>query len=100
MPAVAQPAKWRFEVPAGAPQGQVVALTSGCGQCHGPILNGPRSHLGAIDADFAWFKTMVYDHTTAMPEHEKVHARTAAGAHPHGQLRADPDVGIAAADDL
>ena len=25
-------------------------------------------------------------------------ARTAAGAHPHGQLRADPDVGIAAAD--
>ena len=72
MPAVAQPAKWRFEVPAGAPQGQVVALTSGCGQCHGPILNGPRSHLGAIDADFAWFKTMVYDHTTAIPEHEKL----------------------------
>ena len=67
MPAVAQPAKWRFEVPAGAPHGQVVALTAGCGQCHGPILNGPRSHLGAIDADFAWFKTMVYDHTTAMP---------------------------------
>ena len=53
MPAVAQPAKWRFEVPAGAPHGQVVALTSGCGQCHGPILNGPRSHLGGIDADFA-----------------------------------------------
>ena len=72
MPAVAQPAKWRFEVPAGAPQGQVVALTAGCGQCHGPILNGPRSHLGAIDADFAWFKTMVYDHTTAILEHEKV----------------------------
>jgi mono/diheme cytochrome c family protein len=72
MPAVAQPAKWRFEVPAGAAQGQVVALTSGCGQCHGPILNGPRSHLGAIDADFAWFKTMVYDHTTAIHEHEKL----------------------------
>ena len=53
MPAVAQPAKWRFEVPAGAPHGQVVALNSGCGQCHGPILNGPRSHLGGIDADFA-----------------------------------------------
>jgi mono/diheme cytochrome c family protein len=72
IPAVAQPAKWRFEVPAGAPQGQVVALTSGCGQCHGPILNGPRSHLGAIDADFGWFKTMVYDHTTAIHEHEKL----------------------------
>jgi len=72
MPAVAQPAKWRYEVPSGAPHGQVVALTSGCGQCHGPILNGPRSHLGAIDADFGWFKSMVYDHTTALLEHEKV----------------------------
>jgi hypothetical protein len=50
----------------------VVALTSGCGQCHGPILNGPRSHLGAIDADFGWLKAMVYDHTTALPEHEKL----------------------------
>ena len=37
-----------------------------------PDPQRPRSHLGAIDADFAWFKTMVYDHTTAMPEHEKV----------------------------
>jgi mono/diheme cytochrome c family protein len=72
LPAVAQPAKWRYEVPAGAQRGQVVSLNSGCGQCHGPILNGPRSHLGAVDADFAWFKNMVYNHTTAMPEHEKV----------------------------
>ncbi len=72
MPAVAQPAKWRFEVPAGAPHGQVVALTSGCGQCHGPILNGPRSHLGGIDADFAWFKNVVYEHTNAMPKHEEL----------------------------
>ena len=72
MPAVVQPAKWRYEVPDGAPRGQMVSLNVGCGQCHGPILNGPRSHLGAIDADFAWFKNMIYNHTTAMPEQWKL----------------------------
>jgi len=71
LPANPRPAKWRYEVPAGAPKGQLVSLTTGCGQCHGPILNGPRTHLGAVDADFGWFKTMVYNHTTAMPEHVK-----------------------------
>ncbi len=72
LPAVKEPGKWRFEVPAGAPHGQVVSLNTGCGQCHGVLLNGPRSHLGAIDADFAWFKNMVHNHTTAMPEQWKL----------------------------
>jgi mono/diheme cytochrome c family protein len=69
LPAVAQPGKWRFEVPANASRGQTVALTSGCGQCHGPILDGPRSNMGAVDMDFDWFKSLVYNHTTAYPQH-------------------------------
>jgi mono/diheme cytochrome c family protein len=70
LPAVAQPGPWRFEVPAGAPHGQQVALaTVGCAQCHGPTLNGPRASAGAVGADFEWFKKMVYEHTTSMPQH-------------------------------
>jgi mono/diheme cytochrome c family protein len=69
MPAAEQPGKWRYEVPANAPRGQVVALTSGCAQCHGPVLAGPRAAMGAVDMDFDWFKSLVYTHTTAYPQH-------------------------------
>jgi mono/diheme cytochrome c family protein len=68
MPAAAQPGKWRYEVPANAARGQVVAITSGCAQCHGPVLAGPRAAMGAIDMDFDWFKSLVYSHTTAYPQ--------------------------------
>jgi mono/diheme cytochrome c family protein len=71
LPANAQPGKWRYEIPAGAARGQVVALSSGCAQCHGPTLNGPRAGMGAIDGDFDDFKNEVYNHTTAHPEHRK-----------------------------
>jgi mono/diheme cytochrome c family protein len=71
LPAVATPGKWRFEVPANARPGQVVALSVGCGQCHGPQLNGPRANMGAVDMDFDWFKSLVYTHTTAFPAHVK-----------------------------
>jgi mono/diheme cytochrome c family protein len=71
LPAAAQPGKWRFEVPANAARGQVVAVSVGCAQCHGPILAGPRSNIGAVDMDFDWFKSLVYDHTTALPLHVK-----------------------------
>jgi hypothetical protein len=67
LPTVEQPGKWRFPVPPNAPRGQMVALTSGCAQCHGPILAGPRSAIGGVDMDFDWFKSLVYDHTTALP---------------------------------
>lgn len=68
LPAAAQPGPWRFEVPQGAPRGQELLLASvGCGQCHGPILNGPRQDAGAVGADFMWFRDMVYQHTTVMP---------------------------------
>jgi len=68
-PAVAQPGKWRTAVPAIAARGQVVAINSGCGQCHGPVLDGPRANMGAVDMDFDWFKSLVYNHTSAYPLH-------------------------------
>lgn len=71
LPAVAQPGKWRFEVPAGAARGQMVALNTGCAQCHGPILNGPRANMGAIDGSFDDFKSEVYSHTTTHPKHRE-----------------------------
>lgn len=37
----------------------------------GPLLNGPRANLGAIDGDFDYFKSEVYHHTTTHPEHRK-----------------------------
>src|SRR5262245_30982103 len=70
LPGVAEPAAWRFPLPASAPQGQVLALsTIGCGQCHTPILDTPRRGIAEANGDFEWFKHMVYDHTKAMPEH-------------------------------
>src|SRR5262245_56039485 len=68
-PGVAQPGKWRFDVPANAARGQAVLLSVGCGQCHGPVLAGPRQNMGAVDMDFDWFKALVYTHTTALPLH-------------------------------
>lgn len=70
LPGVAQPAAWRFPLPANAPPGQVLALaTIGCAMCHTPILDTPRRGIAEANGDFEWFKHMVYDHTTAMPEH-------------------------------
>jgi cytochrome c553 len=72
MPKPAALGKWRFEVPAGAPVGQSIALNVGCGQCHGPALNGPRNNMGAVNENFAYFANLVYNHTTAMPQHRAV----------------------------
>ena len=70
LPGVAQPAPWRFPLPANAPRGQVLALsTIGCAMCHTPVLDTPRRGIAEANGDFEWFKHMVYDHTTAMPEH-------------------------------
>ena len=66
MPKPAQVGKWRFEVPNGAPPGQAAMINVGCGQCHGPILQGPRANMGAVNADFDYFANLVYNHTTAM----------------------------------
>lgn len=73
LPAVPQPGAWRFDVPANAPRGQRVLLeTVGCGQCHGPAFNGPRQDAGMVAADFEWFKSEVYNHTTAHPQQIKI----------------------------
>ncbi|MEA2906653.1 MAG: hypothetical protein QOI12_4040 [Alphaproteobacteria bacterium] len=84
LPANAAPGKWRFEVPANAPRGQQVLLSVGCGQCHGPLLAGPRSNMGAVNMDFDWLKSLVYTHTDAYPVHaarldEKVTQRIRMG---------------------
>ena len=69
LPKVAEPAKWRFEVPAGAPPGQANLVNVGCAQCHGVTFNGPRGNIGAVNMDFDYFANLVYNHTTAMPQH-------------------------------
>ena len=76
---VAQPGPWRISVPSGAPKGQELLIaTVGCGQCHGPVLGGPRRNAGAVDADYAWFAHQVYEHTTATPEHRALLGAPAA----------------------
>ena len=73
LPRVAEPGPWRTPVPANAPAGQVLMIAAfGCGQCHGAVLQGPRTNAGAVSADFEWFKNMVYTHTAFMPEHRQV----------------------------
>jgi cytochrome c553 len=66
---VAEPGKWRIEAPAGAAPGQAAMINMGCGQCHGPIFDGPRGNLGAVNADYDYFANLVYNHTTALPQH-------------------------------
>jgi hypothetical protein len=67
---VPEPSAWRFPLPANAPQGQVLALsTIGCAMCHTPVLDTPRRGIAEANGDFEWFKHMVYEHTQAMPEH-------------------------------
>lgn len=69
LPPVANPGPWRFDVPAGAPLGQQLAVgLIGCGQCHGPELDTPRHGAGEVSGDFEWFKRMVYEHTTTQRE--------------------------------
>jgi cytochrome c553 len=69
LPKVAEPGKWRFEVPASAPPGQANLINVGCAQCHGPTFNGPRGNMGAVSMDFDYFANLVYNHTTAMGQH-------------------------------
>jgi cytochrome c553 len=67
LPSVDQPGPWRVQVPSGAPRGLAVATTAGCVQCHNPSFNNGRGVMGAIDANFEWFKSIVYVHTAAYP---------------------------------
>jgi mono/diheme cytochrome c family protein len=67
LPKLAEPGQWRFEVPPGAPPGQAIMISMGCGQCHTPAFQGPRNNMGGYDMNFEYFANLVYNHTTAMP---------------------------------
>jgi mono/diheme cytochrome c family protein len=67
LPAVAEPGPWKRPVPAGASRGLTVATTTGCTQCHAPTFNNGRGVMGAINANFEWFKSIVYAHPAAYP---------------------------------
>jgi cytochrome c553 len=69
LPKPPAPGQWRFNVPAGAPAGQAALINIGCGQCHGPELDGPRANLGAVNGEFDYFANLVYNQTTAMQQH-------------------------------
>jgi cytochrome c550 len=69
LPPVPKAGPWRTELPAGAPRGQQLAIsTIGCGQCHGATLETPRHGMGEVNGDFEWFKRMVYDHVNTQKE--------------------------------
>jgi cytochrome c553 len=67
LPRVDQPGPWRREVPAGASRGLAVATTAGCAQCHHPLFNNGRAMMGAVNANFEWFKGIVYAHIATYP---------------------------------
>ncbi len=67
LPGVAQPGPWRRQVPAGAHRGLAVATNAGCTQCHAPAFTNGRGVMGAINADFEWFKGIVYTHPASYP---------------------------------
>jgi cytochrome c553 len=67
LPSVAEPGPWRVKVPEGASRGLAASITSGCVQCHAATFNNGRAIMGAVDANFEWFKSIVYVHTVAYP---------------------------------
>jgi hypothetical protein len=67
LPGVDEPGPWRRPVPPRAPRGLAVATTSGCTQCHHPQFNTGRGVMGGIDANFEWFKGILYAHTAVYP---------------------------------
>jgi mono/diheme cytochrome c family protein len=67
LPTVAEPGPWKVQVRPDSPRGLQMATTAGCVQCHNPNFNNGRGVMGALNADFAWFRAVVYTHTTALP---------------------------------
>ena len=68
LPRVVEPGPWRTPLPSNAPRAQEMLIAgAGCAQCHGDGLAGPRADAGSVNADFEWWKDLVYDHATTMP---------------------------------
>jgi mono/diheme cytochrome c family protein len=66
LPKPGQPSTlWQTPIPPLATPAQRLMISTGCGQCHGPIMANPRRTAGGRGADFDWFKEEVYRHTTA-----------------------------------
>jgi len=61
-------AMWRTPVPPLATPRQKLYIESGCGQCHAAVFANPRRTAGGLGGDYEWFKTEVYQHTSA-PDH-------------------------------
>jgi mono/diheme cytochrome c family protein len=59
---------WRTPVPPLATPRQKLYVESGCGQCHAATFANPRRTAGSVGGDYEWFKTEVYQHTSA-PDH-------------------------------
>jgi len=69
LPKSAEPGSmWRTLVPPLATPRQKLYIESGCGQCHAAIFANPRRTAGGLGGDYEWFKTEVYQHTSA-PDH-------------------------------
>jgi mono/diheme cytochrome c family protein len=56
---------WQTPVPPLATAAQRLTISTGCGQCPGPIMANPRRTAGGRGADFEWFKEEVWQHTSA-----------------------------------
>ena len=69
LPKPAQPSTtWQTPVPPLATPAQRLMISTGCGQCHGPIMANPRRTAGGRSADFEWFKEEVWRHNS-VPGH-------------------------------
>jgi hypothetical protein len=56
---------WQTPLPPLATPAQKLMISTGCGQCHGPIMANPRRTAGGRGADLEWFKEEVWEHTSA-----------------------------------
>ena len=72
LPKVAAPGDWRIPIPPDATPRQALVIANGCGQCHGAVMANPRRDAGGEGGDFEWFKGMVYTHTTAMGDRDRL----------------------------
>jgi mono/diheme cytochrome c family protein len=76
LPKVAQPSiLWQTAVPPLATPAQRLMISTGCGQCHGPIMANPRRTAGGRGADFEWFKEETWEHTSAPSRANARHLR-------------------------
>jgi mono/diheme cytochrome c family protein len=71
LPKVTERGPWQYPLPPDGDTGLLVAFAIGCPQCHGPVLETPRYNAGAVNGDFEWFKTHVYNHTSVVRDHWK-----------------------------